>query len=490
VDSELWKPSTGWDFSSGKSKNAANIFMVNLKGEWFMGYNPFGMANVLHDREWLDIKKARMTAYFKRRGMLFLDGVPATQMDTPRELADAESPAYWIEHNGMRIHLKLPEGKKPSDYLIEATNKEQIFAPETYGLAYIKVKGITFEQAGNGFPVPQRGMFSATRGNHWIIEDCTFSWANSLGIDLGKESWGTVDGFPEANHVFRRNIVKNCGISGLQVYIAKSVLVEDNLFENIGWQNAEHAFESGAIKFHQANNCLIRRNVFRNIVYAPGIWLDYMSNKNCRITKNVFADITTARGGIYIEVSHNDCLVDHNFFYKTHSQYWLSGEYGAGGDALYTDGSDSIRFENNLVYDIEGRGYGSYLNAERMVGTRGGITRDHSVQKNIFAACGKLCIEFANEYSFADYNVFCNPKPGYIKIGNPAPALLIDFPSTTRLYKWNAHSRLSKLELEFDVEKLTLKILKADEADFEMAGPFNKLKKAEIVNIDPRMGLH
>ncbi len=43
--------------------------------------------------------------------------------------------------------------------------------------------------AGNGFPVPQRGLVSTNRGHHFIFEDNTFEWANSVGLDIGNEDW-------------------------------------------------------------------------------------------------------------------------------------------------------------------------------------------------------------------------------------------------------------------------------------------------------------
>jgi hypothetical protein len=58
-------------------------------------------------------------------------------------------------------------------------------------LGYIKIKGIHFKHAANGFPVPQRGAVSASRGHHWIIEDCIIEDVNSLGVDLGNEMWHT-----------------------------------------------------------------------------------------------------------------------------------------------------------------------------------------------------------------------------------------------------------------------------------------------------------
>ena len=117
--------------------------------------------------------------------------------------------------------------------------------------------------------------------------------------------------------------------------------------------------------------------------------------KIAELPQNVFSDITTARGAVYLEASHNHSRVDHNIFHKLRSQYWLSGDYGAGGSALYTDGTDSIDFDHNLAIDIENTGYGAYLNAKRIVGDRGGITRWHDVRHNIFYDCQKHSIEFA-----------------------------------------------------------------------------------------------
>ncbi|NJK94150.1 MAG: right-handed parallel beta-helix repeat-containing protein [Bacteroidales bacterium] len=255
-----------------------------------------------------------MDRHFLRRGILFLNGKPLEQVMNPVDLASRDSGAFWVEHNGMRIHVRFPDNSQPGDFLVEATAKEQVFVPLEYGLGYIALKGITFQHAGNGFPVPQRGLVSTNRGHHWLVENCTIEWANSLGIDMGNEMWSTVHQPGVGFHIVRNNVIKNCGIGGLEALGAKQMLIEDNLFEHIGWQNAELAFESGAIKIHTTVNTMIRRNIFRYISFAPGIWLDYLANENCRITKNVFADITTARGAIYIEVSRHDCLVDHNIF--------------------------------------------------------------------------------------------------------------------------------------------------------------------------------
>ncbi|NJM14868.1 MAG: right-handed parallel beta-helix repeat-containing protein [Bacteroidales bacterium] len=340
-----------------------------------------------------------------------------------------------------------------------------------------------------GFPFRSVVQFLLTAATIFVIENCTIKDINSLAIDLGNEMWFTTIQPYLGYHTVRGNTIKNCGISGLQAMRAINILVEDNLFEQIGWQNAEHAFESGGLKFHQAVNCLIRRNVFRNIRYAPGIWLDYLSTENCRITKNVFTGITTARGCVYIEVSRRYCQVDHNVFHDTHSQYWLSGDYGAGGSALYTDGSDSIRFENNLMLNIENTGYGSYLNAPRIVDGRGGVTRWHTIEKNIFIDCRKQMIELPNEHNYTDFNVFSGFSPGYLKMALPEPALLLDLEAWRKLYGWGKNSR-SDIEmagsLNTDSLTLTLIIEQGKAKYLEGLGPFTNYTNTVNINLDPR----
>ena len=469
-------------------KKPLPVWQFSFKPKELQGYNPFAMVNMLHDRTYLDYRQVKMKGHFRRRGLIFLNGDTLEQVFTPVEMAAKTEGAYWVEHNGLTVHVRFPNDTKPSDYTIEATVKEQLFAPQEYGLAYIKIKGIVFQHTGNGFPVPQRGMISANRGNHWIIEDCTLEWANSLGMDLGNESWHTIDQAKLGNHIIRRNVFRNCGLSGLQAMRAHELLVEDNLFEQIGWHDAEHGWEAGGIKFHQARNCLIRRNVFRNITFAPGIWLDYLSTDNCRITKNVFSGITTARGCIYLEVSRKQCLVDHNVFHDTHSQYWISGDYGAGGSALYTDGTDSIRFENNLILKIENSGYGSYLNANRLVQGRGGITRYHTIRNNIFIDCKKYCVDLPNEDNVLDNNIYSFSRPGYLRMAGP-PELFLDLKTWQQLYDWDKNSRADIRiigELNTDQLTLTLKVDETDVKHLKGIGPFKDYNQVNAMGIDPR----
>ena len=71
----------------------------------------------------------------------------------------------------MTLHIRLANDDDPANHTIEITTQEQVFAPAKRYQPYIRVKGITFLHAGNGFPVPQRGMVSMNRGHHFIFED-------------------------------------------------------------------------------------------------------------------------------------------------------------------------------------------------------------------------------------------------------------------------------------------------------------------------------
>jgi len=494
LPSQYWTLSEGWQTGNrdishydDEKPDRGKVWQYNLHGFDFEGYNPFGLLNLMQDQEWLDYKKVNMASHFKKRGMILLDGQILEQVTRPVDLRNKDDGGWFSEHNGLRIHVKFPNGKSPENTQVEIVTREQLFAPITYGLGYIKIKGIHFLHSANGFPVPQRGMVSASRGHHWIIEDCIIEGANSLGVDLGNEMWHTVTQPILGFHIFRRNIVRNCGIAGLQGMRAENYLVEDNLFENIGWHNAEHGWESGAIKFHLSRNTMIRRNVFRNIRHAPGIWLDYDASQNCRITRNVFTGITSARGAVYIEMSRSLMHIDHNIMHKTRSQYWISGDYGAGGSALYTDGSDSIRFYNNLAFDIENTGFGAYANASRIMYGRGGTDRNHHVTNNIFVKCGKHGIDFPNIHHFADYNIYAHMPAGYLKIKYPEPELLLDIKAWQDYYGWEKNGRvINGPELNLDPESLTL-IFDQKILGNSTAGPFSpNIDFTKGVNIDPR----
>jgi hypothetical protein len=279
---------------------------VDLDGNLFGGYNPFGMVNIPQQR-WQYMNRMSINVhnilvpYTRVRGMLFVDGKPLDQVRVTSELFGRDPSwaigsrgqpysaelfgemggglgKYFVDESGLSLRVRMPNDESPDKHLVEATTKAQVFAPAR-GLGYIRVKGFTFEHVGNNFPFPQTGMVSTNSGHHWIIEGNTFQWANSICLSVGGGS----------SNIVRGNNIRNCGLCGLSGMGTNGLLVEDNLFEWIGWQDAEHMSESAGLKFHNARNLLLRNNVIRHMRHASGIWLD-VGNINCRLTRNVFTD--------------------------------------------------------------------------------------------------------------------------------------------------------------------------------------------------------
>jgi hypothetical protein len=356
--------------------------------------------------------------------------------------------------------------------------------------------------AGNGFPVPQRGMVSANRGNHFIFEDDTFEWANSVGLDIGNEDWAAArPPQPVGDDVVRHNVFRYCGIEGLGgTGGPQNTLVEKNLFEWIGWQDAAMMSESAGTKMHVAHNLLFRNNVVRHIRHANGLWLD-IGNANDRITGNVFADIPGNVNPHAVHIEGSDALnqIDNNIF-----------DHLTGGIL--------IRDTNNVII-----AYNLFLDcAEVCVDTVSGIngprpimghTNDvHNlmVHDNVFFRMGRSAIEFNNGKNDADGNVYGtsdNPRfmQPFLRVKFPEPAEWDNLESWREQRGWDKNGAMAQITADLDPDKLELTMtvkgdvkpaaaFKGIDSDFfgrtirgeRMPGPFRDLTSAAVRNIDPR----
>ena len=140
------------------------------------------------------------------------------------------------------------------------------------------------------------------------------------------------------------------------------------------------------------------------------------------------------------------------------------------------------------MLDIENTGYGDYLNAERIVGKRGGVTRWHSVLNNIFIDCRKHAIEFPNVYNYSNGNIFSLVPPGYLKKTNPAPALILDLDAWRKLYDFEKDGAIAKISAQLDSETLefTMNIAPVDLNLLSGKGPLENYSGNLKIVIDPR----
>ena len=463
-----WKPSTG--FSLGRRAQATpsslKICQLDLDQMQLGGYNPFGMVNVLDDRNataYIGAPPQGLRPYLAKRGLVFVDGQRLEQVELYREMGQKDG-TYWTEHNGLTLHVRLPGDANPADHEVELVVQEQVFAPRQRHLGYIRVKGITFEHGASGFPVPQRGLVSANRGHHWVIEDCGIRHANSVALDIGNETWNADRPALIGHSIVRRNRISDAGICGLAGMGVMNTLVEYNTIERIGWQNVERMWESGGIKLHTTKSCLLRNNVIRHLRYAPGIWLDY-GNANTRVTRNVIGDIAeTLLGGIYLEASHEPNMLDHNIIWNVTMGERVSATSSRrdGGWCIQTQGSDEAVIAHNLFGRCEDAAVHIRTTEDRIVEGRGGTSRWSQLLNNIFFQCGKS-IDLPHRENKAEGNLYARSGDapagqgrGLNWLSTSGAVLRLDLPAWQKYFGFDKNGAYADLKIDIDLEALKM----------------------------------
>jgi hypothetical protein len=468
-----WEPSEGWRIGLDPQTNLpVKAWELHLDPKLFpSGYNPFALDNVTDDRYWINYAKDNMWNYFRRRGMVFVDGKPLEPVESPSALAGPsprslnffsdlhwaplfqEFSSYtgkvWVESDGLTLHVRLANDEDPSKHVIEITNQESVFSPAKPYQAYIRVKGITFKYAGNSFPNPQKGLVSTNHGNHFIFEDDTFEWANSIGLDIGNIDWAAAPPpEPLGFDIIRQNVFRYCGIEGLGgTGGPENVLVEKNLFEWIGWQDAARMSESGGTKMHRAKNLLFRNNIVRHIRHANGIWLD-IANANVRITGNLFADIPGDVNPHAVHIEGSDTLnqIDNNIFWHL-----------TGGILIRDTNNVIIAYNLFLDCDEVGVDTRSGLGKPRPINGHTNDVHNLMVHDNVFWKIGRSAIEFTNARNDADGNVYgLSSSQPFLRVKFPEPPEWHNLQSWREEHGWDKHGTMADISADLDPDKPTL----------------------------------
>ena len=69
--------------------------------------------------------------------------------------------------------------------LFEAAVQQHIIQPQTLGVSFIRISGLTLEHCANGFMRSGVAALFTMGGHHWIIEGNTVRQVDSVGIDAG-----------------------------------------------------------------------------------------------------------------------------------------------------------------------------------------------------------------------------------------------------------------------------------------------------------------
>ena len=486
-----FKPSEGW-MLRGAEDAEVRIWEYDLDPDLFRGYNPFCAVNILHDRLFIEYDKTDMTPYLNRRGCVYCDGKPLTQVPLYYMMGRQDN-TYWVEANGMKVHFRLAGDGDPRDHLIEVSVREQCFAPDKPFLNYIRVKGLAFEHAANGAPVPQRGAVSAYRGHHWIIEDCDINWANTVAVDVGNECWHHTHRPDEmiGYSVIRNCRIRNAGVCGIAGLFAVEMLIEDNVIEGTGWQKMELSWEAGAIKLHNSVNALMRRNVFRGTIRADHLWLD-CGNENNRITGNLFLDGIEQREAIFIECTRDGVnMIDNNIIWNVPGRfdpdkipkepgssgwYKLREDDTVNGYGIYGEGTDRLYVAHNLIGRCRHSGYYMKPVGFRMHGMeRGGTSRDARIINNIFYECGEAAIDFPTRDNRADGNLYVRMQGGYLRVMYPEPEVCLNLPAWQEFCGFDRNGQNAWFDIEPDEQAKTARFRKSGDAPFAFGRQLERL---------------
>jgi hypothetical protein len=472
-----WKPSSGYRSSIPHKKYYADdnaiVWMGNLPYEHFIGYNPFGMVNVPSigwNGEPTPLRSIPGWApdkdYLKRRGLIFADDYLLKQVTYPFELWQ-EAGTYWVDNEGLSVHFRLPNDDNPNNLKMEYTARSRGLTALNKHSSYIRIKGLTFEKFGNGFPPPQTGVISTNCGQHWIIEDCTINYANSIGIDMGFLSPETETKGFAGGHIIRRNLIQHCGVSAIcgvpggGSYM-NDVLIEDNILKNNCWQNVEFDFENSAIKSHWMKNCLIRNNLIKDNGYGSAIWIDFQ-NDNTRVTGNKIINCKeTLFGAIFIEATHKPVEIDNNLIVGVGNMEHEFDNNEHGGHGIYEHDSDKIFIHHNVILGAAGYGIFLHLGAmDRIVNDRGPTGRDHKIEKNLIHGCGRAIL-VPTSHNYLNKNIYgkFRQSDGVLRIQHPYQKLNLE--AWQDFLGWDIEGEKREITFEQKENKLILSMIQSD----------------------------
>jgi len=301
------------------------------------------------------------------RGMIFMDGRPLRQVGSLGEFASG-SDVFFVARDGKSVLARFADDN-PKSHEYEITTREQVFAPKSTGVGFIRLKGFVCEHAATAPSWAQYGMVSpnssghGTEGWHWIIEDNILRWSFACAMDIGYGYWGPRQAAgrtrlseltgpsPTWSHWIRGNEIVDNGQAGIwSIGFSNNAIIEYNRIERNGWLNNIHMIEAAGIKMHGCRGVVIRGNLVRDNDNF-GIWLDVAGGNN-RVTQNLVLNNMTA--GIFIEGMWGHTLVDNNVsaFTRNFAFYQMNM-----GDGFYNHQASHVTFAHNLAFGNAGYGY-------------------------------------------------------------------------------------------------------------------------------------
>ena len=131
-----------------------NVWETDLPEEYFAEDRPFSLENASEEdfdiMRWARDVRGHIP-FTLRRVMIFEDGRRLTQLATYEDVHRVPG-SFYIDVEKKKLHVKPIGYTDPNGAEFEATTRQYLFNPMEKGLGYIRINGLIFEHAGNGFP--------------------------------------------------------------------------------------------------------------------------------------------------------------------------------------------------------------------------------------------------------------------------------------------------------------------------------------------------
>ena len=327
-------------------EHEGDVWKVVIPNAYFGDYNPYDIGH--------PVGGGGQTFAGYSCGDVYLDGEAYYQKPSLDIVSRSRGSWYAAVADGETTIYANFNGKNPNEGLAEINVREQVFAPDVWGLGYITVDGFTVMHAANGysdFPDQpsrrQAGAISVYGGLKWIIQNNTVLNARTIGIDIGLscDMWAgnrpgeTKTDFRDTDdygsHIVQNNYIAKCGQSGIAGVFSWNSIIRYNRIENNNYRGEFSGAETAPIKVHYMNYGLIQGNYIKSSKggNSAGIWTDW-GNQGVRVTGNI---VINCPWGYYAEAMHGPALVDNNIF--------------IGNSNIRTLDATGVVFANNLFYD-------------------------------------------------------------------------------------------------------------------------------------------
>jgi alpha-N-arabinofuranosidase len=282
-----------------------NVWKVELDDVFFGDFNPFKTLTkhpeFVSGSEggwgWLEYGR------WCHLGDVIINGTGLTEKQTLEEV-DENSYTWYTNSiaNITSIYANF-ENLNPNSEDVELTSRRFAFFPEKEGLSYITLKGFTIMNVACHWAPPtvfQPAAVGPNGGHNWVIENNIIIYSKSAAISIGIPD-DNIDIDSSGNHTIRNNVILRCGQAGImgQQWNSNS-RIYGNHIEDINYRKEFGGWETAAIKFHNADNIVVKSNFIRGVYTisntqgaAHGIWNDY-ENHNWQVRQNVI--INTSLG--------------------------------------------------------------------------------------------------------------------------------------------------------------------------------------------------